>query len=229
MSGVNDYEDREAMQRMFARHEHRELVGGMWDEIGRLQLDFMEEQGLLPSMRLLDVGCGCLRGGVHFVRFLDPENYFGIDALQELLDAGYEIELKTLGLVDKLPRTHLVCDSEFRFERFGVSFDMAIAQSLFTHLPLNHIRLCLARLATVMKPGGQFFATVFICGESEEWAAPIVHEPGQVTTYPAMDPYHVRVADLRWCADGLPWAVSYVGDWHHPRAQKMVRFERTPD
>ena len=51
---------------------HREMVGGMWEEMGRLQLEFLQREGLTPEATLLDVGCGCLRAGVHFVRFLEP-------------------------------------------------------------------------------------------------------------------------------------------------------------
>src|SRR4051794_24004227 len=43
---------------------HRRRVGGRWQELGSLQLDFMVAQGLQPQHRLLDVGCGALRGGV---------------------------------------------------------------------------------------------------------------------------------------------------------------------
>jgi len=28
--------------------KHRELVGGLWDEVGRLQLDFLVREGLQP-------------------------------------------------------------------------------------------------------------------------------------------------------------------------------------
>jgi hypothetical protein len=45
---------------------HREYVGGFWDEIGKLQFDFMVQQGLKPSDCFLDIACGALRGGVHF-------------------------------------------------------------------------------------------------------------------------------------------------------------------
>jgi hypothetical protein len=45
------------------RKKHRELIGGMWETIGRLQFDFMVAQGLIPSSTLLDIGCGALRGG----------------------------------------------------------------------------------------------------------------------------------------------------------------------
>ena len=38
---------------------------------------------------------------------------------------------------------------------------MAIAQSVFTHVSINHMRLCLYRAAKVVKPGGSFYATFF--------------------------------------------------------------------
>ncbi len=41
-------------------------VGGMWEEIGRLQFVFLVEKGLQPHHEMLDIGCGTLRGGRHF-------------------------------------------------------------------------------------------------------------------------------------------------------------------
>ena len=46
---------------------HREAVGGLWEEMRRLQFDFLANQGLKPDHKLLDIGCGSMRGGVHFV------------------------------------------------------------------------------------------------------------------------------------------------------------------
>jgi hypothetical protein len=42
---------------------HRNYVGGMWEEIGKLQFDFLVQQGLKPSHCFLDIGCGSFRGG----------------------------------------------------------------------------------------------------------------------------------------------------------------------
>jgi len=67
---------------------HRAWVGGMWDELGQLQLDFMMQNGLQPSHNLLDVGCGSMRGGVRFVEYLDVGNYCGIDINESLISAG---------------------------------------------------------------------------------------------------------------------------------------------
>jgi SAM-dependent methyltransferase len=82
---------------------HRNIVGGMWEEIGRLQFDFLVEKGLKTDCYFLDVGCGSLRGGVHFIRYLEPGHYFGIDKSKELLDAGRNVELKRYNLLEQNP------------------------------------------------------------------------------------------------------------------------------
>ncbi|WP_052027133.1 class I SAM-dependent methyltransferase [Rhodovulum sp. PH10] len=136
------YDDKAAIAEGVRAGAHRELIGGLWDEIGRLQLDFLLTQGLLPTNHVLDIGCGSLRAGVRLVRYLDSGHYFGTDLNESLLQAGYEIEIAREGLQDKLPRTNLVTDGEFDFSWCAVSFDVAIAQSVFTHLPLNDLRVC---------------------------------------------------------------------------------------
>ncbi len=203
---------------------HREQVGGLWDEIGRLQIDFLREAGLRPADTLLDVGCGSLRGGVHFVRYLEPGRYYGIDKDAELIRAGVEIELPRAGLADRLPRGNVAVTDTFDAERFGVAFDVAWAQSLFTHLQAPDIRRCLERVARSVRPGGRFFATFFESGEDVE--TPVTHQPGGITTRHDRDPYHYRFRDLTALAASLPWRATYVGEWSHPRAQRMARFDR---
>jgi hypothetical protein len=43
---LSTYEDSAEVQRAVNEGRHRELVGGMWDEIGRLQFEYMVENGL---------------------------------------------------------------------------------------------------------------------------------------------------------------------------------------
>jgi len=62
----------------------REEIGGLWEKIGELQFNFLVKNGLEPKHFLLDIGCGSLRGGIHFIRFLEECHYFGIDKNQEL-------------------------------------------------------------------------------------------------------------------------------------------------
>jgi cyclopropane fatty-acyl-phospholipid synthase-like methyltransferase len=224
MSAISRYHDAARVAEAVRNGGHRDVVGGMWEEIGALQIDFLRSQGLKPRHYLLDVGCGSLRGGVRFVDYLDPSHYFGIDINQSLLDAGYEIELKSRALRDKLPRENLLCDPEFAVERFDRNFDFALGLSVFTHLPLNHIRVCLERLRPCLSPGGAFFATYFEAPAGTPIHEPFVQQPGGVTTYAARDPYHYRFGDLARLAGDEGWEIEEATGFDHPRAQRMLRF-----
>ncbi|MEO7199584.1 MAG: class I SAM-dependent methyltransferase, partial [Dokdonella sp.] len=125
LQGVNAYWralDAEAIQ----RGEHRAFIGAMWDDIGKLQLEFLQAQGLQPQHRLLDVGCGALRGGVHFVRYLQHGHYCGIDANASLIDAARH-ELHLAGLQGHGAR--LLANADFDVAVFGQRFEFAIAVS----------------------------------------------------------------------------------------------------
>ncbi|MFC1791576.1 class I SAM-dependent methyltransferase [Gemmatimonadota bacterium] len=201
----------------------------MWDEIGALQFEYVRAHGLAPDMYFLDVGCGCLRGGVHFIRYLDARRYHGIDLSEQLLDVGFKTELGQAGLQHKLPRENLRCTDGFDATDFGVDFDMALALSVFTHLTLNHLKLSLIRLAKVIKPGGRFFVTVFHSPDSHDWSQPLLHTPGDITTYPDRDPFHYCRDDLVFREHTLPWRLEELEQWNHPRDQWMAVFVRTED
>ena len=72
---------------------HNEPLPVPWDEIGKLQFDFLVRSGLQPHHYFLDVGCGSLRGGVHFIPYLETAHYLGIDKEVDLINAGIEREL----------------------------------------------------------------------------------------------------------------------------------------
>lgn len=223
---ISHYYDRAAIEAQVKAGRHREIVGGLWEEIGQLQMNFLRSWGLKPSDRILDIGCGSLRAGVKLVEYLDVGNYFGTDINQSLLDAGYDLELKHVGLEHKLPRDHLICDGDFQFSRLPGSFRFALAQSLFTHLPANHIQLCLARLAPSVEPNGVFFATFFIVPDDHPIGAPFTHQHG-VKTFDNRDPFHYRSWQIAGLCDHLPWYFELIGDWSHPRDQQMVIFRRS--
>lgn len=223
-SPASIYCDESLVAQQVRNGRHRDLVGGMWDEIGLLQFDFLVAQGLKPCHRLMDVGCGSLRGGVHFARYLDCGNYYGVDLNRTLIDAGYEHEFKPRGLDRRVPRNNLQATAEFDFSPFDQPFDFALALSVFTHLPLNTIRVCLERLAPSMAAGGVFYATVFEGNPNEPTWKPVRHQPGNITTYGDRDPYHYRREDLTHVAGTSGWTAEWVGGFDHPRDQQMVCF-----
>jgi SAM-dependent methyltransferase len=207
---------------------YRHAVGGMWNGIGRLQFDFMVGQGLQPYHSFLDVGCGSLRGGLYFIRYLDQDRYCGMDLRAPLLKGG-QAEIRRAGLQDK--GAVLLQDGTFRFSRFERRFDLAIAQSLFTHLPFNAIMRCLTEMEGALAPGGRFYATFFanngprlrideirlMRGGKELW-------PGWVRC--DSDPYYYDPDIFRWAVDGSTLDCTLFGDWGHPADQQMLLFTK---
>lgn len=218
------YYDREAVAASVAAGNHRAIVGGLWDQVGQLQFDFVTNAGLKPNHSLLDIGCGSFRGGIHFARYLEEGNYYGLDINQPLIDAGYENELVPLGLDKKVPRTNLISNENFNFSLFERQFDFALALSLFTHLSLNSIRTCLEQLTNTLHPEGRFFASVFEAPENVPICQPCRHDTGGVITFADRDPYHYRPDDIAYIASSVGWAATWIGDFDHPRDQKIVEF-----
>lgn len=223
------YDEEAAIAAAVASGHHKEIVGGLWEAVGSLQFEFLKRHGLATSDHLLDIGCGSLRGGVHFVAYLQPGHYWGVDSNEPLLEAGYQTELTKLNLTDRLPRTNLLHEKDFNFDRFNRTFDIAIAQSVFTHLSGNRIRLCLYRLAKAMRPGARLFATFFEVPEHHPVDDVYVHPTGGVRSFAYKDPFHYRMSEIEAFVADLPWRIKWSGDWDHPRDQKMVIFERLPD
>src|SRR5579859_37612 len=133
---------------------------GHWEYLGQLQLDYLVARGLQPHHDFLDVGCGPLRAGVLFIKYLDAGKYAGIDKRDDVLEVARLVELRRAGVEDKAPA--LLASETFEFGKFGRTFDYAIAQSVFTHLSLNSITRCLVEMGKVLKPGGRFYATIHL-------------------------------------------------------------------
>ena len=202
--------------------EHRHAVGGLWDEMGKLQCDFLVARGLLPEHKFIDVGCGALRGGVHFVKYLASGNYYGLDVNSSLIEAGRR-EIEAAGLSAR--KVDLLVNDRFELCRFNVKFDYGIAQSLFSHLPLNHIICCLVQVKRVLAPRGSFFATYFEAAESAHLGT-IVHTPGGIRSTYVADPFHYSFEEMSMAAKFADLAIERIGDWAHPRAQKMLCFKQ---
>ncbi len=223
---IGQYEDVERSKRIIAEGMHRNLVGGFWDEIGQLQLDFLKQQGLSPEHRFLDIGCGCLRAGVKIIPYLDPNNYYGVDAEKALLDVGYSQELAQAGLSDRLDRNNLFCSRLFKHERLEENtIDMGISVSVMTHLPLNYLKICLQNSARYFKSGAKLFLTFFELPVEELFSEKYTNDKG-ISTIGFKDPYHYYADDMLFSAHGTPWKARYVGDWEHPRGQQMIEYTK---
>ncbi len=141
------------------KHDPKQAVGGSWDEIGQLQFQFLLDQSLETHHRLLDIGCGTLRAGRHFIRYLDAGGYYGFDLSEEAINSAKCLVVDEC-LSNKSPNLYVNKRKDLKFTEYEDSqFDYLLAQSVFTHLMPNHIDECFANIGKVMGPDSQFYFT----------------------------------------------------------------------
>lgn len=142
-----------------------DAIGGLWDEIGALQYQFLLAQGLQPAHRLLDYGCGTLRGGRFFIEYLEPGKYVGVDISRNVVAKAQEL-IRNENLADKKPELIWNENASLDFSEVGYKkYDLIIAQSVFTHLLPEHIKTCIGNVKRVMKNDGRFYFTNFDADE----------------------------------------------------------------
>jgi SAM-dependent methyltransferase len=212
-------------RRLFDPDWHRRTIGNLprWDELGDLQFRFLVDQGLQPHHTFLDVGCGPLRGGIRFIRYLEPGRYYGVEKDAAVLEEARRVELPRHGLVDKRPT--LAAMDNFDFPSLGQTFDYALAQSVFTHLPLNNIIRCVMQMEKVLVEGGKFFATIYENKDGKFNLDDVEQKPGLITHFDR-DFFHYDFETFKWICDGTKLEVEHLGGWNNPRNQKMLVFTR---
>lgn len=191
---------------------HRAYVGGLWEEIGNLQFSFLLSQGLRKEHVLMDIACGSLRLGVKVIPYLDPGHYLGIEKEAILIEKGIREELGESLMSEKRPR--LICNADFDFNQFSTYVDMAIAQSLFTHIPATQICSCLAMLRPWMKPESRFYATFF---ESDAE----VENPSEPDDHGYFAYTRSQMEDF---GASQGYSMNYMGSWNHPRNQMILEY-----
>jgi len=211
----------------------RAKVGGLWEQLGKLQFEYLVKNGLKSHHFLLDIGSGSLRGGIHFIRYLENGHYFGIDKDFQLLESG-KIELEENNLLDKKPVLKL--DDDFDFVSLNQKFEYALAQSVFTHLHLSEIKKCIENVEKVLVDEGKFYATFHEDYRKDDTDEPMIRKsddgfiietyPGR-DSYPDKDSYHYRFFEFEKLVKNTSLSIKYIGDWNHPRHQKIMVFSKS--
>ena len=202
-----------------AQGRHRAIVGGRWDETGRLQMQLLLKAGLKPHHRLLDIGAGALRLGCRAVPYLNPGHYWATDASGALMRHGRATELAD---PERLPQSHLVEDAEFNFP--GIPpVDMAIAFAVFTHLPAPALDSTLMTLAARFPDLGTVLVTVFLAPDDS--AGKAHRQPDGVVTHPDRPPYHRTQASVDAAASTAGFLPAW-SDIQLPRGQRCAVLQR---
>lgn len=134
-------------------------IGGMWEEIGQLQFEFLINKNLQPHHQMLDIGCGTLRGGRHSIKYLNAGNYYGMDISPKAIATAKQLVLEQ-GLSEKSPHLLVSENKNLKFLEFSDrKFNYILAQSVFTHLKPEHITECFANIGQIMLDDSAFYFT----------------------------------------------------------------------
>ena len=175
-----------------AKGRHRDIVGGRWDETGRVQLALLKSHGMQPHHRLVDIGAGSLRLGCKAVPYLNPGNYWATDQSRALMLRGRDTELPD---PTRLSPDHLIEDAAFDLPSLPDHMDYAMVWGVFPHIPADLTQLALSRI-TARWPGLTALLFTVFEAPDDALAAPYRQADG-VVTHPNRPPRHMAATDLR--------------------------------
>ena len=133
-----------------------------WDEFSEWQFRFLVKKIRIPTdTQFLDIGCGSLRLGYLLIPYLKDDCYCGLDAFEPFINLGNDL-MKHVG---NQKRYYAICSSDFNFDSFDRTFDVAFAHSVLGHLSRQQNRRCFEELKKVMTAGGKFYGTVALSGK----------------------------------------------------------------
>ncbi len=183
-------------------------IGGLWDEMGKHQFEFLKAHGLNPDHKMLDIGCGSLRGGLYFIDYLEQGNYTGFDLSSEVIKAGQR-KIEERGIAHKSPNLYVNTPRNLKFDFLeSGKFDFLLAQSVFSHLKPEHIEECFDNLHKVMAKDARFFFT---------------HHPGERFRARSKTDFEYPTSFFEKAAQARGFQiVNLSSEYIHPRGQNML-------
>lgn len=164
-------------------------INKAWEVRKETYYSFLKQKGLGYDTRLLDIGCGAMPLA-HAVLPLVSNgqgDYFASDiskktvsvGMQLLNDAGLAIDQKNICLTD-----------HFCFPETWAPIHMAFSNSLFSHLNLNSIYLCLYNLNKIMVDEGTYYSSFIMADRDHNPASE--YNIGQFQSSIWADPFSYR-------------------------------------
>src|SRR5947199_8924843 len=209
-SSSDDREDLGAGLKPGESH-YRAYVGPPedYDLIAAMTFNLLTTLGLRQHHSLLDIGCGSLRIGRLLVPYLNRGKYFGMEPNKWLVDEGIRRELGETLVQIKRP-TFFFSDSPDTISQTKISFDLALAQSIFSHSGLDLIQAWLSAISRSLARDGGLVAT-FLIGEEDSaqtgWIYPDCVNYRPATLERAAAEVNLRFEILDWTHRRQTWAL----------------------
>lgn len=132
---------------------------------------------LQADSRVLDIGSGIGRFALPLTQILGPNGYYqgfdvvkmGVDWCQKHVSPTYpQFHFDYIPLKNDLYRSAGKEAATFRFPYESDAFDLAVSNSVFTHMPPAEVENYIKELARVLASGGACYATFFILNNEVE-------------------------------------------------------------
>lgn len=172
-SSYADFYAGQITRRLEHGNSHRTLGALRWDRTGQnrkntaREEDFFDEglrrfnelmkPGLSPGDTVVDYGCGSLRIGYHFIRFLDPGKYWGFDVTDRFFTDGLALVGAETAKV-KSPHLHVITQQNLERARLA-SPSLVFSIAVLKHVPEGELETYFRNLLSCLVPGARAHVT----------------------------------------------------------------------
>jgi len=225
---------RKFFERKTADLNYKSAVGGHWDDVGKLQFEYLQKLGLQPHHKLLDLPCGSLRVGRFLVDYLNDHCYYGTEGNPNLIKAGLS-DVLPAEKVDVVNLKHVMLgDESVNFQQlFKTHFDFIWVHALFDHIPHQIIIQFLKDITSVMNESTQLYATIFLNPHGENFKEPIIHPrynsiKDGVITFSDKEYWHHTIEFFEIATREIPSLQldQCLYDYPHPLGLRVLKFSK---
>jgi SAM-dependent methyltransferase len=202
------------------KRDYKAAVGGHWDDVGRLQFEWLVARGLRPDHRLLDMPCGSFRAGRFLIEYLDPGRYVGVEGDADLLRVAKK-EVLGKPLLKRAPE--LVAR---RMPAELPEADLGWVHALFDHIPPEDVCETIVHLGRAVP---RFFGTFFVTETPDEPKLWLRNgsEENSITTYADREYWHHSPGFIEQAAARASLEITARHeDYDHPLGLTIVEFAR---
>jgi len=178
--------------------------------------------GHLEGKCFADIGCGDIPLGYCQEEMGRPKKYYATDLNRKALASGLK-SMKKSGI--DISNMEIISGPYFDFDLIpNASIDAAFSNSLFSHLSLNTILICLKRLRPKMANHAKYLSSMIILPpgiDCIEYKWEVKHG---ATSHAAKDPFHYRFSEFKKVVDSCTDFTCHNSyEYGHP-FQALVEF-----